>query len=72
MTDRRQQAIPDRKTLERTIDDIRRDQRRVSLDDIIIDGSRRILLRSPNGHYWSIGASNAGAMTLTDLGTNPL
>lgn len=72
MSDRRGLSIPDRQTLERSIDDMRRDTRRRDQEDILIDGTRRILLRSPDGHYWSLGASDAGALTLTDVGTAPL
>jgi len=43
--------------------------RNSELEDIIVDSGRKLILRSPNGHFWSIGVSNAGAFTATDLGT---
>ena len=39
-------------------------------DDIIIDNSNSgIVLKSPDGHYWRVQVTNAGALTQTDLGT---
>lgn len=72
MTERRGQSIGDRQTLERAIDDVRRDSRRQGQEDILIDGTRRILLRSPNGNYWDVGVTNAGALTLTNVGATPI
>lgn len=37
--------------------------------DVVIDGPRRLLLRSPNGTYFSIGVSDAGVLTTTNMGT---
>jgi len=39
-------------------------------DDIIIDDSANgLVLKSPDGHYWRVQVTNAGALTVTDLGT---
>lgn len=62
-------AIPDRRTLERVVSDSRAEQRRAALEDVVLDGDRRLILRSPNGHYWSLGISDAGAIVATDIGT---
>jgi len=35
----------------------------------IDDNTKGIVLKSPNGHYWQSGISNAGVVTWTDLGT---
>jgi hypothetical protein len=38
--------------------------------DIGIDSSAvGLILKSPDGHYWRVKVSNAGALTTTDLGT---
>jgi hypothetical protein len=39
-------------------------------DDVIIDDSDSgLVLRSPDGDYWRIQITNAGALTTTNLGT---
>lgn len=38
--------------------------------DVVIEYPRRLMLRSPNGHFWAIGVDNAGALTTTDMGTS--
>lgn len=38
-------------------------------DDVLIDLNRRLILRSPNGHFWNVAVSDAGALTVTDMGT---
>jgi hypothetical protein len=39
-------------------------------DDIIIDDSANgLVLKSPDAHYWRVQVTNAGALTITDLGT---
>jgi hypothetical protein len=40
-------------------------------EDVRVDGGPRLLLRSPDGHYWSITVDNAGALVTTDVGTDP-
>ena len=39
-------------------------------EDVVIETPRRLLLRSPNGTYWSIGVTNAGVLTATNVGTS--
>lgn len=39
-------------------------------DDVIIDDSDAgLVLKSPDAHYWRVQVTNAGALTVTDLGT---
>ena len=41
-----------------------------TIDDVIIDDSANgLVLKSPDAHYWRVQVSNAGALTITDLGT---
>ena len=44
--------------------------RKATDDDVMIGDGRRLIIRSPNGHFWSIGVSDAGALTVTDMGTS--
>lgn len=46
-----------------------RDIRRSAEEDVLIGDTRRLILRSPNGHYWSVTVTDAGALATTDLGT---
>lgn len=64
------QAARDGHDLRREQDQAKRERRRLQLDDVIIDNDRKILLRSANGHYWSIQVSNAGVLSTTDEGTS--
>ena len=43
--------------------------RKATDDDVIIGDGRRLIVRSPNGHFWSITVSDAGVIAATDLGT---
>jgi hypothetical protein len=38
-------------------------------DDVILGDGRRLILRSPNGHFWNVTVDNLGALTATDMGT---
>lgn len=39
-------------------------------DLIAHDNTKGMVLQSPNGHYWRISVSNAGALSTADLGTS--
>jgi hypothetical protein len=39
-------------------------------DLLVDDSSKGLILKSPDGHYWRVKVSNAGALTTTDLGTS--
>jgi hypothetical protein len=41
-------------------------------EDVVVEDPRRLFLRSPNGTYWQISVTDAGAITATNMGTNPL
>lgn len=45
------------------------DRSNQKMDEDIIVVTRRLILRSPDGHYWSVKVDNAGALGTTDLGT---
>lgn len=52
---------------------LRRLEQRGSRDgqeDVVIDYNRRLMLRSPNGHYWAVTVDNAGALSTVDMGTS--
>lgn len=39
-------------------------------DDLIVDlTTKGLVLKSPDGHYWRVTVSNAGALITTDAGT---
>lgn len=38
-------------------------------DDVIMGDGRRLILRSPNGHFWNVTVDNAGALSAVDMGT---
>lgn len=46
-----------------------RRQRDLEEGDIVIEEPRRLLLRSPNGTYFTLSVDDAGALTATDVGT---
>ena len=41
-------------------------------EDVTIEDPRRLFLRSPNGTYWQVSVSDAGVLTTTNMGSNPL
>lgn len=48
----------------------KRQGRRDAERDVIIVNDRRLILQSPNGHFWEITVDNAGALAGVDLGTS--
>jgi hypothetical protein len=40
------------------------------LDLMVDDDTKGLILQSANGHYWRVTVSNAGALVITDLGTD--
>jgi hypothetical protein len=48
----------------------RRDIKDALEGDVVIDGNRRLMLRSPNGHYWALSVGNTGTLAATDVGTS--
>lgn len=59
--DRRQRAA---------LDDLDRRLTQMESGDIRIEASKRLIARSPNGHFWSLTVTDLGALTITDLGTS--
>lgn len=51
------------------LDEQARDIRKIAEEDVMLSDERRLVLRSPDGHFWSLGVDNSGALTTTDLGT---
>jgi hypothetical protein len=43
--------------------------RKATDEDVIIGDGRRLIIRSPNGHFWNITVSDAGVIAATDMGT---
>lgn len=41
-------------------------------EDVTIEDPRRLFLRSPNGTYWQVSVTDAGVLTTTNMGSNPL
>ena len=41
-------------------------------EDVVIDGARRLLLRSPNGTYFALVVSDAGVISTVNMGAHPL
>lgn len=41
-------------------------------EDVVIEDPRRLFLRSPNGTYFGISVTDAGVVTATNMGSNPL
>lgn len=64
-------VVRDERQLRNEFDRQNRRQRDTEQGHVIIEDPRRLLLRSPNGHYWSIGVTDAGVLTATDVGVMP-
>lgn len=62
----------DTNRLRQRADETDRARSREKRDDVVIEDPRRLFLRSPNGTYWQIGVTDAGVITATNMGTNPL
>lgn len=43
----------------------------ILIGDATIGGNYRAAFQSPNGHWWTVSVSNAGAFVFTDVGTTP-
>lgn len=62
-------AVTDIRSLNDKFDRQSRANRAAAEADVIADNGRRIMVRSPNGHYWSITVSDAGVVSAVDQGT---
>lgn len=61
--------IQNERQLRDQLQQLRQEQQRTNEEDVIIEHPRRLMLRSPDGHFWLLGVDNAGALTTTDMGT---
>ena len=58
--------------LSQRLDETDRSRSREKREDVVIEDPRRLFLRSPNGTYFGITVSDAGVITATNMGANPL
>ncbi|AYJ85779.1 hypothetical protein D3Y57_07070 [Sphingomonas paeninsulae] len=63
-------AIRDVRTLQQRMQTNDRAARDALESDVVLDGPRRLMLRSPNGTYFSVTVDNAGALHTVNLGTS--
>lgn len=52
------------------LDQLDRAREKDAQSDIIVEFPRRLLIRSPDGHYWAVTANNSGVLVTTDMGTS--
>ena len=62
-------AVTDMRSLNSKFERQQRANRAQQEADVVTDNGRRIMVRSPNGHYWSIAVSDAGVVSAVDQGT---
>lgn len=51
------------------LSDQERRLRRAEVADLLVGDGRRLIIRSPNGHFWNVTIDDAGALVTADLGT---
>jgi hypothetical protein len=52
------------------IDEHDRKLKRLERDDVLIGDGKRLIVRSPNGHFWNITVDDTGLIAATDLGAS--
>lgn len=62
----------DTNRLRQRADEADRSRAREQSADVVIEHPRRLFMRSPNGTYWQLDVTDAGALTITNAGSNPL
>lgn len=50
------------------ISDLDRRVRSSENNDVLIDASRRLIMRSPSGRFWALAVSDAGVLSAVDMG----
>lgn len=60
----------DPQRLRERIQKLERDLAKIAKEDVVLDNGRLLKVRSPNGHYWALTTTNAGALVLVDMGTS--
>ncbi|TKD50579.1 hypothetical protein [Sphingomonas baiyangensis] len=63
--------LQDMEREKRRVDNLERKQRQAQDEDVILDGDRRLVLRSPDGSYWALTVSDAGAVAARPIGGRP-
>ena len=64
--------VRDIRDVQRRLDVSERERELADTADLLVDGDRRLILRSPSGHYWQITVGDDGTLATTDLGTSVL
>jgi hypothetical protein len=59
----------DPRRVERALVDVKAAIDDILDSDTVIETPRRLMLRSPDGHYWALTVSNAGVLGAVDMGT---
>jgi hypothetical protein len=62
--------IRDVKGLNAALSDMESEMDAMAQEDVVIDNARRLMLRSPNGTYWAITVSDAGALSTVNMGAS--
>lgn len=62
----------DTNRLRQRADEVDRRRTRDQDADVVIEHPRRLFLRSPGGTYFQLEVSDAGVLTATNVGSNPL
>jgi hypothetical protein len=65
-------SVKDIRGLRSALERQSRDVELASTADVVIDATRRLLLRSPNGTYFALVVSDAGVISTVNMGANPL
>lgn len=56
--------------MRRRVEDAERKARLRDREDYVVHDDRRLLIRSENGHYWSLTVGNDGTVNAVDTGTS--
>lgn len=62
----------DTNRLRQRADETDRARTREAKTDVVIEDARRLFLRSPNGTYFAVTVTDAGALEAVNMGPNPL
>jgi hypothetical protein len=61
--------LNDERSIRAATDGLARRLKQAENNDVIIGDGRRLILRSPNGHFWNVTVGDTGTLTATDMGT---
>lgn len=65
-------VVRNEQDLQRELQGMRDERRRSEGADAVFVDPKRLVLVSPNGHFWQFTVNNSGILTTVDLGTDPL